>query len=58
MAKVKKAPKGSMVKRPGGQSRFYDAGKGSTRRETDQQKYEENWEKIFGKKEKKDLDKS
>tara|TARA_R100000005_G_C4987831_1_gene195728 strand:- start:196 stop:375 length:180 start_codon:yes stop_codon:yes gene_type:complete len=53
-----KAPKGSMVNRPNGQTRYWDAGKGSKRRESDQQKYEENWERIFGKKEKKDLDKS
>ena len=58
MAKAKKAPKGSMVRRPNGQNRYWDAGKGSKRRESDQQKYEENWERIFGKKEKKDLDKS
>ena len=50
MAKAKKAPKGSMVRRPNGQNRYWDAGKGSKRRESDQQKYEENWEKIFGKK--------
>ena len=49
MAKAKKAPKGSMVDRPNGQNRYWDAGKGSKRRESDQQKYEENWEKIFGK---------
>lgn len=29
------------------------AGKGSKQRPTDQKKYDDNWERIFGKKEKK-----
>jgi len=59
MGKVKKAPKGSMVKRPGGQSRYYDAGKGSKRRDTiDQDKFEENWDRIFGKNKKTEDDKN
>jgi hypothetical protein len=43
------APKGSMATST--KKRYYDAGKGSRRRDPlAQDKYEENWEKIFGKK--------
>ena len=43
------APKGSMSRTS--KKRYYDAGKGSRRRDSiNQDKYEENWEKIFGKK--------
>ena len=44
------APKGSMSSTS--KNRYFDAGKGSRRRVNDQDKYEENWEKIFGKKKK------
>ena len=51
MAKYKK---GTMVNST--KKRYSDAGKGSRRRDPlAQNKYEENWEKIFGKK-KQDLD--
>ena len=50
MAKTPRAPKGSMVKSPNNKKRYYDAGKGSKSRVSDTDKYEENWEKIFGRK--------
>ena len=50
MAKTPRAPKGSMVKRPNNKKRYYDAGKGSKSRVSDTDKYEENCEKIFGRK--------
>ena len=34
----------------------WHGGKGSVQKPTDQDKYAENWEKIFGKKKKKDID--
>jgi hypothetical protein len=52
MAKYKK---GTMVNST--KKRYSDAGKGSRRRDSiDQDKFEENWEKIFGKEKKKKVD--
>ena len=52
MAKYKK---GTMVNST--KKRYSDAGKGSRRRDPlAQNKYEENWEKIFGKEKKKKVD--
>ena len=50
MAKTPRAPKGSMVKRPNNKKIYYDAGNGSKSRVCDTDKYDENWEKIFGRK--------
>ena len=50
------APKGSMSTTA--KTRHWDAGKGSRRRDSiNQDKYEENWEKIFGKKKKEEEEK-
>ena len=48
-AELGNAPKGSMATST--KKRYHDAGKGSRRRDSiNQTKYEENWERIFGKK--------